>query len=497
MCNYNLITTNKFAVKIQSDLQRKIKLLELISNESRWYTFEEISECINFSTKTISKDLVIIKDVIPENWDIKIKRGFGVQLSMPPSASIKEITFIFFRNSYTFQVLNVFLSQGEITITNLAKALHIQPYVINKILKKVEKDINQYDLRLQRKPLTINGEEWNIINMFTIFYTKAYLISKWPFHINQSEVLLLIEMLEDSSGLTLNLGSRRFLSFYIAILLIRKQQGIKFEKIDRIFYLNIDTPHFSKMNKQINEWSKKYGISFSDSEKILISITFKCQDYLYEQPINQKNIDIKIFKEKKIEIYNMIRNFIEMLYKRLGYQFIKDEEFIHSLIIHFRKRIYQLHCYPYIKHMEVPSIEYMQKKYFKTFLQVKDVYNNWIKLYNIANYVPDEEIISIVIYIEAALICKNIKPKKVFIVTKEDECWKKYIKAILKERFGNKIDFPIIVSSNIEKGLELEPKYEVDFIISTIPLTLKSHPVIQIQPTISKRDLYNLECYIN
>lgn len=55
MCNYNLITTNKFAVKIQSDLQRKIKLLELISNESRWYTFEEISECINFSTKQLVK----------------------------------------------------------------------------------------------------------------------------------------------------------------------------------------------------------------------------------------------------------------------------------------------------------------------------------------------------------------------------------------------------------------------------------------------------------
>ena len=493
MKSYNLKTSSNFVVEIQSDLQRKIKIMHFISNEKRWYTFKEISKFITVSTKTISKDIAIIKDFIPENWDIKIRRGFGVQLLMPINASIEEITCIFFRNSFTFEVLDILLNQNETSVANLANELHIQPYIITKLLKKIEKDLNHYGLRLQRKPLKIKGEEWNIICMFTDFYLKAY----WPFHINKDYILDFIDMLEKSTGVVVNLGSRRYLSFFMGILLIRKWQGIKLDGLDHIFCLNVNTPHFNQMSIQIDEWTEKYDISFSYSEKLLISTTFKCQDYIYEQPIRQKKLDIQIFNEQKIEIYNIIRNFIDMLYEKFRYQFIKDEEFIHSLIIHFRKRIYLLHCYPYIKYIEMPSIKYMKRKHFKTFLKVKDVYNKWLKQYKIASYVPEGEIMSIVLYIEAALICENIIPKKVFIVTRQGDCWKKYIKSILKKRFGNKIDFPIINSSNIEKGLELESEYNVDLIVSTMPLDVAFHPVVQIQPTVTERDLYNLDYYIN
>ncbi|MCU5087021.1 helix-turn-helix domain-containing protein [Bacillus cereus] len=497
MRSYNLKTSSNLVLEIQSDLQRKIKIMHYISNEKRWYTFEEISQYISVCTKTISKDIAIIKDFIPENWDIKIKRGFGVQLLMPINSSIEEITCIFFKNSLTFEVLDRLLNQKETSVANLANELHIQPYIITKLLKKIEKDLVYYNLRLQRKPLEIKGEEWDIIWMFTDFYLKAYSILDWPFQINKDYILNFIDMLEKSICVVLNLGSRRYLSFFMGILLIRKRQGIKIDCLGHIFGLNVDTPHFNQMSIQIDEWSRKYGISFSYSEKLLISTTFKCKDYTYEEPIRQKKLDIQIFNERKIEIYNIVRNFIDMLYKKFGYQFIKGEEFIHSLIIHFRKRIYLLHCYPYIKYIEMPSIEYLKRKHFKTFLKVKDVYDKWIIQYKIASYVPEEEIMSIVLYIEAALICENIIPKKIIIITRQGDCWKKYIKAILKKRFGNKIDFPINNSSNIEKGLELESKYNVDLIVSTMPLDVTHHPVVQIQPTVSERDLYNLAYYIN
>ncbi|PED41067.1 hypothetical protein [Bacillus cereus] len=100
-------------------------------------------------------------------------------------------------------------------------------------------------------------------------------------------------------------------------------------------------------------------------------------------------------------------------------------------------------------------------------------------------------------YIEAARICSNIKPKKAIVFTKEGEGWKKYILATLKKRFGNKIEFPAIDLPNMFRELDLERKYDIDFIISTILLNNNFPPVTQIQPSVPERDLYNIEYYIN
>ncbi|PFR65404.1 capsule biosynthesis protein, partial [Bacillus cereus] len=128
------------------------------------------------------------------------------------------------------------------------------------------------------------------------------------------------------------------------------------------------------------------------------------------------------------------------LYNTFEEEFIKDEEFIYSLLLHFQKRIYLLHLYPYIKWTGTTSAQ-IKKTYLKTFFQVKDIYNKWVKKHKISKGVPEEEVANIVLYIEATRIQNHTKSKKVQIVTKEGTCWKKYIEAILKEKFGNKLEF--------------------------------------------------------
>ncbi|WP_179892767.1 BglG family transcription antiterminator [Bacillus thuringiensis] len=497
MYDYNLKSRNRFEVKIQSNIQRKIQIMQLISNEKRWYTFEEISLVINTSSRTIGKDLSYIKELIPENWEIQIQKGYGVQLLMPANASIEDFNCLFFRKSLTFKVLSALMEQGEAKVASLAEELYIQPYVVTKVLKKVERDIAHYNLRLQRNPLKIIGEEWQIILMFSELYSSAYSSLEWPFQTEKADIFQLIEEIEDSMDIVLCLNSRRFLSYFLAILLIRKQQNYEIRSINSFFYLNDRTPYYNKISICLNKFGQMYGMHFSDSEKIMLTIAFKCSNYIYKHPRKEKDTDIQIFKEHKVPIYNIVRDFIEMLHYKLGDNFIRDDKFIYELIVHFRKNIYRLALYPYIGNDEVNVIQYKKKKYFKTFLQVKEVYNKWIKKHKIASFVPETEIVNIVMFIEAARICNSIKPKKAIIVTKEGEGWKKYIVATLKNKFGNKIEFPDIYSPNLFRELDLEDKYDIDFIITTIPIKINSPPVIQIHPFVSDRDLHNIEYYID
>ncbi|MED3681934.1 helix-turn-helix domain-containing protein [Bacillus thuringiensis] len=497
MYGFKLIEPPKFEVKIQSEIKRKKKIIQFISLEKRWYTFDEISEFINVSKKTISRDLVCIQDIIPYNWSIKIKKGYGVQLFMPVDATVNEITAMLFRKSLTFQILNKFLVKGETTVVAMAEELHIHPQIVTKALKKIEKDIFSYDLKLQRNPLRIVGDEWKIIFMYTELYTNSYTCSEWPFQYNKEFIWNFIKKIENSLEMVLYLSSRRYFLYYMAILLIRKQQGYETQWIDGVFNLNVNTPQFNAISKKVDEFGENINVSFLYSEKAYITIVYKCLNYVYVHPDKNKEKDIQLFNERTFPIYNIIRDFVDSLYEKLKYQFIREEKFVHTLILHFRKRIYLLHFYPYIKNLSGIVSEYLKKNHLKTFLQVKEIYNKWIKRYGIANYVSDQEIMNIVIYIESARIRYHVKPKKAIIVTKEGDCWKEYISAVLKDRFGNRIEFPNISSMNLAKELDLEAEYDIDFILCTFPLKIESHPVIQIQPFITERDLHNIDLFIN
>ncbi|MCU5669019.1 helix-turn-helix domain-containing protein [Bacillus cereus] len=494
--NY-LIREKKFEIKIQSEIKHKISILKLISSEKRWYTFEELAKLIRVSNKTISKCLHNIKDFIPKGWEIQIKKGYGIKLVMPINTSVTEVTCEFFRESLTFQILIILLNNKTTTIFEIVDKLYIQPYMVTRALKKIEKDIAAFGLRIQRKPLKIIGEEWKILNMFTELYSKAYLSSDWPFEFNQKRVLFVIRKLEKYAGVLLSLSSRRKFSYFIAILLIRKQEGHTIHLTSNFLNLNIDTPLYEKLSTLLEEVKASDNIAFSTSEKNLLTAVFKCLNYTFKCPLMEKDKDLKIFHEERVPFYNLIRDFISILDNKLGTQFIKDDDFIYSLIMYFRQKIYLLRAYPHINISDVTHFEPIKEKHLKTFLQVKDVYIKWIQKHKINDCVPNNEILNIVVQVEASRVSANINPKKVIIITKDGYHWERYITSILKEHFGNKIKFISINQADIIGEYDIKKNHNIDFIISTLPVRVNQNLVIQIHPTITKRDLANIDNYIN
>ncbi|WP_410491854.1 helix-turn-helix domain-containing protein (plasmid) [Bacillus thuringiensis] len=486
-----------FLIENEPDIKRKIQILELISAEKRWYTYTEISQCIHASPKTIKNDLGYITEVLPTAWYVKIKKGYGVQMEIPSHASIQEMISFFLRESSTFQILDTLLHDKTAIVSGLAEKLYIQPNKIAKIVKKIDDEIRHFGLEIRKKPIRIIGSEAKILYLFTKLYASTYVNGEWPFQQSQAIIHTFIKKIERRLNILFTVDSKHQLSYFIAILVIRKKQGYKVEWTTPFAKFNLDTPLYLQVSALVEETKQDFHLCFSTYENIILTIVLKSLNYRYIDPIQEKKQEMQIFHQQDIHVYRIVKDFIHMLDERLGSRFIEDEAFIYTLILHFRKTLYLLHIYSYIKPKEEPVNMYIQNKYNRTFLQVKEVYTTWVQKHQIAEYVPNKEIVNIVLQIEASRIQNKSTSKKVLIITKERDCWKNYMIAVLKEKFGGKIEFISFSSAEQIRENELAEAHRIDFVISTIPLRLKSNPVIQIQPILTERDFSNIQSYVN
>ncbi|EEM80232.1 Capsule synthesis positive regulator acpB [Bacillus thuringiensis serovar huazhongensis BGSC 4BD1] len=487
----------EFLTENEPDVKRKIQILELISKEKKWYTYNEIATDIQASHKTIKNDLIYIKESLPKTWNVNIKKGYGVQIEIPFHASIQEVVSSLVKKSLTFQILDTIFNHKSSTVHILAEKLYTQPNKVAKIVKKIDNEIRQFGLEIRKKPVRIIGVEAKILYLFTKLYSSIFFNGQWPFQHSQEIVNNFINEVEKQLKIRFTVDSKHQFSYFIAILLMRKQQGYTAELKNPFSKFNINTPLYNHISTLVDQSKNKFNIIFSINEKIMLTIVLKSLNYRYLYPIKEKTQEIKNFHQQEISVYKILKDFIIMLDDKLGTCFIEDEEFIYDLILHFRRTLYLLHIYSYIKPKEEAVNKYMQYKYRQTFLKVKEVYNIWIQKHQIADYVPSEEIVNIVLQIEAARIQNKITSKKVLVITKERDCWKKYIIAVLKEKFSGKLDFISFSSSENLGENELAEAQRIDFVISTIPLSLKSNPVIQIQPILTERDISNIQYYVN
>ncbi|MGH0590409.1 BglG family transcription antiterminator [Bacillus mycoides] len=481
---------------MEKEIKRQIQLLEFISGEKKWFTTIEISGILGCSNKTVMKDISLIKDFLPIDWEIKSRKGKGVRLYMPLSTSSKEVSALLFRESLTFQTLDILFKGRVKTSVSLAENLYVQVSVIPNILKRVEKYLKNFGLKLQRKPLKIVGDEIQIIGMFYDLYLKSYMYSEWPFlEYNREIILQYLEHLEKLLGISLHLCSKRYLSYYIAIWLKRKQQGYQINLKGSFLYYNVETSFYKNISFIETQFKKEYHINLTTQDKIILTIAIKRSKYVYKDLNKQKANNIYCLKKGDITVYKMVKEFIYMLEEKLEEELMHDEEFLFSLIEYFKRTMYQLRYLYILEQPQDRTTQYIKEKYFESFLKIKEIYTQWAKKNDIADYIIDEEIAKITMYIEASKLRYNLKYKTVYLVTGENESWTEYLLAILTRKFGGGLQ--ISIKFFMDLSGEKEEELNVDFIISTIPIYFDSIPVVTIHSIPTERDFTNIQHFIN
>ncbi|OUB15380.1 hypothetical protein BK708_24900 [Bacillus thuringiensis serovar yunnanensis] len=484
---------------MQSSMYRKIKLLELLASEKRWFKTSEINEKIGHSPNTIYQDVSSIRNVIPESWKIEVQKGKGIQLYIPPSASIDEMISLLLKKSDTFKILKVLFNQKEISLVDLAEELYVSIPTAALSVINVEKYLKKYNLQLQRKPLKIIGNEIQITIMYYELYLKIYGYYDWPFkEYSESFMSTFINNIEEVLNVTFSLTSRKKLFYFTAVLLKRKKQGESLHLREEFIEQNVNTPYYKKMQKVYELLETENNVSLNTEEKVIFTSLIECTKYISKDVKKEKAEILQHLTNEDVLCYNYVKDFICMLDEKFGLNLINHEDLVLDFILCFRQKVYQLYYLSMFRRTDQKdqkSIKYIEEKHLATFLVVKQVYTDWVKKYKIAKTVPDEEVANITMFVESTYLLQKVTCKKALLVTSEGDSWGNYLKAMLYKRLGNKLE--IVNDYSIQLVDKKELKLEIDFIISTIPLNIRSIPIVMISTFPTRRDFMNIEFWIS
>ncbi|PEW59100.1 capsule biosynthesis protein [Bacillus cereus] len=473
-------------------VQRQKDLLSILIRDKQWLTFSKIAEELKCSTKTVQRDIVVIKELLPLNWNLQIYKGKGVILNKPADSSCAELNSILIRNEMTFKIIDAIFKGDISSLTTLSEKLYVSPASLYLHLKKVDHYLLQFEVELKRKPLKFYGNVTNIIFMYQEFYIHSYGDHEWPFNLNtEKEIYLYVIKIETKLGIKLDPMYKRRLMYLISILSEQKKQGLFLSLEQTLIDKITDTPFYLKI-VDLNQTNSLYF--FSKEEIILILISINCSKYVHQNLLTYKENVLHHFKEGDVIIYRNIKDFIFVLEHTFQCDLLNNSEFIFLIIQYLKHTLSKYHFLPRMNFPSEQTTKYIKTTHQNTFYKVRKVYKNWIRKYSIRTSLSDEEVATVTLYVEGARMSKHPLYIKVLLLIEDSEKWELYIKGVLSRQFGSIFHF---VNTDIKDIYSYDyTRLDIDLIITTFTSVQTQIPIVRISTIPTLRELHDIKDYI-
>ncbi len=488
-----MMPIKNFNEYIDTHIRRKEEILEFLSQEDRWYHLSEIKNSLNWSSNTLRKDIHILQDYLPSNWEIQMKKGFGIRLRKPTNSTIEDIIYNIRNQSSFFKLFCYIITHKNVTFSSLSNEFNYSYYTIKCTLNKIETFIQQYNLYLTMRPLQIKGEEWLIRRCMVDIYLNIY-GQNWPFcYYEKNRIHYFIEMFEKTWGITFFQNDKHLLSCILAITVSRIKTNNPIYIDSRDYGILRDTLYYETCKKIIYPLEKETNISFSTDEIIYFTIYLIGAKYWGENHNLSKSIILNKISNDYIYLSENIKCFLSGLEELLQIPLLQNEEIIN----HITKCIQRVFYLSKIKSLSkfTPSLEnslyeantcYIKNNFPNTFLKVKKQYELLFSKYDFN--IPEEEVAIISLLIESVRGYTKQKPLKLLLYVSTDSGILFYLKSWLDKYFP--FQFEIIIFT---KSLSCLHKFVEDnhiaLVVTNTSLPIrKTIPVVKIFHLPTKRD---------
>ncbi|MED3469997.1 helix-turn-helix domain-containing protein [Bacillus thuringiensis] len=471
--------------------QRQQEILNILLQNPRWHTIEELAEQVHCAMKTVRRDLHYLKDQLPTEWHIQLMKGKGVKLHKPSHSSQTSIYSFFQREDMRFRVLDQLFQGQAHTITQLADSLYVQVSTLSPILYRVQRYLSYFDLELHKRPLRIVGIEAHIVYMFYELYFTTYGWEEWPFP-DEIDVFSYITQIEQKLDIQFYPIYTQRLAYLLAVAIQRKKQGYEMKILPIHEAMIMKTPLYHKIKKLP---AVLCDVSLTKADYVFMTIAVNCCMFVPSNRKQYKQEVLQHFYEGTSTVYRYARELVERLEKIFDMSFHQDEEFLFCLLQYLRQISYRNQFIPTLTSPSSDWQEKIKQKHERTFQKVRSIYTSWVQEYPFLYQAREEDILTITLQLEATFQLSQTYRKKVLLYLGDSILWKRYIQGVLYHEFGNTLS---IVS---EEVLDIN-KYDVqqlgiDGIISTIPLGEKEIPIFQISVVPTRRELDDIQEFLH
>ncbi len=469
-----LVTLNK----------RQIDIINFLSNKNTHITIKNISKMFDISERTIRSDLDSIKYALKEyNVSLERKPGVGVKLNFD-EREIEKFLNMYEHNIYPAEervlfVLIIIMTKEKTTYEELAEKLQVSKNTIIQDLKSAKILLEEYDIKIKKKSyygIFSEGNEDEIRSYLLQVYKKS---TKYiQLDINK----YLIECLR------LDINDIRSFTESIEILASVKYSEEGLDELEVMIKFSLcrisigNTVEYS--SEYINEQkaNKNYTILKDCIKNLNYKITESEICYLLKLFSGAKST-LGNFITTNSEVDKLTTNIIEDMCDVININPIEDVDLKEQMSIHLKVAIFRLKNNLLIDNPMLEEIKYKMSFIYSITEKILSEYESVLKV-----KFPESEIAYIAMYFDA-LFEKNVKDKfsyKVLIICNGGLATSSLLKTRIRSMIPEIQILGICRLRDVESSLK---KYEVDFLISTVPLALDNYKVIQANPLLELGDI--------
>lgn len=494
---------------------RQIEFINLLLNEKQYKPIKYYTEFLNVSDKTLKKDLVVIEEYLNKyNVELDKKHSIGIMIKDVINAKLilhntlqsqesknKKISI----NDRRIEIIKHMLidSHNNTSIQKLSDKYFVSKTSIVNDFKYIEEWICSFNLKLEKtvEGTQIKGSEVNIrraIASLIFEYSKGEKNEKT---IEELTTRLDIVTL---NGLAELFEKNKIIYVNKLLLDLEKKYNCR---IDDPYYINLLThilismvrgskgkPIYKKEKIGTFKSAKDYGEAVLCINKINRDFEMKLDEaevyYLYQYFVSFGLIKEVTENEDKvlnkldstaITFRNEMTRCIEEI---LQVNIAKDQTIMEKLLLHIRPMLNRME---YDIQISNPLINDIKEQY-PIILNICKVAGLMVSHNMKLKVIPTDEIGYLTLYYQLGLEGNYSERKRILVVCHSGYGTSKLLSTKLNRHFP---EFEIIdsISSNriINRNLD-----DIDFIISTVPLDLKSKPYLLVSTFLNEHDIKNI-----
>ncbi|SFL31580.1 M protein trans-acting positive regulator (MGA) HTH domain-containing protein [Paenibacillus sp. 1_12] len=463
------------------------QLLTLLDAEQRWFILAEVEKSLGISDKTIRKMVEEISKQLPPTVTIEVSRGKGIVLRRDGrSETISEVISSMFRQTIFYRLMNIlFTNVGRLSVEELAAAMFMSTSSLKKLIVQLNNnDLKAYKLGITHSTPMIKGNEMNIRYFYWKLYCDAYEFTGWPFEkVDFAYINHLITTIENEKNIVYFINSKRKLSFLLAIVIERVAKG-KCVKIDGNSYLWEKGMFNLPVKTLAKSLEEKLSLAFPESELFFMQSLVSLSQYHYYEGSEITPIkEVELHKDKEeYQMGNLLLTLLAQVYPNLD----MEKRLILEVYGFFDKLLIDNAIPEWMMISKSNLTTYVQQECQQIYQELQTCMQTWNKAYPSVLY-NDFHLTKLTLMVRSSL---RYKWKRAFLVIGEEFSIRHYIADLIKKEIGDQL----ILNTSIMKGLtdEMMQQHHIDFVISNIPVALKTVPVVIISTIPSKRDLDNI-----
>lgn len=163
---------------VEKQIKREILILNLLNEQAQSISANEIARVLDVSLSTILNDLDVLKEKIPDNWNIEFKKNIGYNLTIEEGMSTSNYMKDIMLNSPLFQIGISIFNNNLLTIYDWEEKFYVTESTFKRYLTIFRRVLKEYNLKLSTNPVNIVGKESDIRLFYFDFFHSSSKVSQ-------------------------------------------------------------------------------------------------------------------------------------------------------------------------------------------------------------------------------------------------------------------------------------------------------------------------------